>query len=77
MHVLDWRACEILFNAKNCNYGKIVLIENYSVVNFKASKLSQLGHFLFYCPFKGGYFSTVDLEMGVFVRYERGSPRGG
>ena len=33
----------------------------------KASK-SRLGHFPFYCPFKGGYFSTVDLEMHVRVR---------
>ena len=37
---------------------------------FFDSKLSQLGHFLFYCPFKGGYFSSVDLEMGVHVRLQ-------
>ena len=30
-------------------------------------KLSQLGHFLFYCPLNGGYFSTVDIEMVVRV----------
>ena len=36
-------------------------------MDFKARKLSQLGHFLFYCPFKGGYLSNVDLEMGVRV----------
>ena len=38
------------------------------LVDLKASKLTQLGHFLFYCPFKGGYFSSVDLEMVVRVR---------
>ena len=38
------------------------------LVDFKANLLSQLGHFLFYCLFKGGYFSTLDLEMGVRVR---------
>ena len=37
------------------------------LVDVKASKLSQLGYFLFYCPFKGGYFSSLDLEMGVRV----------
>ena len=37
------------------------------LVDFKACKLSQLRHFLFYCPFKGGYFRPVDLEMGVQV----------
>ena len=35
---------------------------------FKVSRLSQVGYFLFYCPFVGGYFSTVDLEIGVGVR---------
>ena len=35
------------------------------LVDFKASRLSQIGHFVFYCPFKGGYFSSVDLEMDV------------
>ena len=38
------------------------------LVDFKARKLSQLGYFLFQCPFKGGYFSSVVLEMGVSVR---------
>ena len=31
-------------------------------MDFKASKLSQLGYFLSHCPFKGGYFSSVDLK---------------
>ena len=39
------------------------------MVEFKVTKLSQLGRFLFYCsPFKERYFSSVDLEMGVHVR---------
>ena len=41
------------------------------LVDFKANLLSQLGHFLFYCLFKGGYFSTLDLEMGVRVRLRK------
>ena len=42
----------------------------------KASKLSQLGHFLFHCPFKGGYFSPLDLEMSVRVRIQEVSAYG-
>ena len=38
------------------------------LVDFKARKLPQHGHFSFYCPLMGGYFSSVDLEMGVRVR---------
>ena len=38
------------------------------LVDFKASNLSHFGHFLFYCPFKGRYFSSVDLKMGVHIR---------
>ena len=45
-------------------------------MDLKAVKLSQLGHILFYCPFKGGYFSTVDLEMGVRVRLREASAYG-
>ena len=46
-------------------------------MDFKASKLSQLsGHFLFYCPFKGDYFSTVDLEMSVLVHLREVSAYG-
>ena len=47
------------------------------LVDIKASKISQLG------PFKGGYFSSADLEMGVRVRlrevsaYERCPLTGG
>ena len=39
-------------------------------MDFEASKPSQFGHFLLYCCLKGiiGYFSTVDLKMGVHVR---------
>ena len=37
-------------------------------MEFNASKLSQLGHFPVYCPFMGGYFSSLDLEIGVRVR---------
>ena len=56
--------CKILVNAQKCNYA--VSFCKF-LVDLKASKLSQLGHFLFYCPFKGGYFSSVDLEVGVRV----------
>ena len=34
----------------------------------KARKLLQVGYFLFYCPFMGGCFNSMDLEMGVRVR---------
>ena len=36
----------------------------------------QLGHFLFHCPFKGGYFSSVDLEIGVCARLREVSAYG-
>ena len=36
-------------------------------MDLKANKLSQLGYFLFYCPFMRGYCSSVDFEMGVRV----------
>ena len=42
---------------------------------FKASKLSQFGHFLFYCPFKKVYFSSVDHEMGVRLQEVSAYPR--
>ena len=45
-------------------------------MDLKASKLSQLGHFLFHCPFKGGYFSSVNLEMVVRVRLREVSAYG-
>ena len=38
-------------------------------------KSHQLGHFLFYCP-KGGYFCSVDLEMGVCVCLREVSTKG-
>ena len=39
-------------------------------MDLRASHLSQLSHFLFHCPFKGGYYSSVDLEMGVHIRLQ-------
>ena len=65
---------KILANAQKCiNYGKIVP-KKYHFES--SSKLSQLGHFLFHCPFKRGYFSSVDLEMGVRVRLREVSAYG-
>ena len=37
-------------------------------MDVKTSKLSQLGHFLYYCPFKGGHSSFVNREIGVYLR---------
>ena len=37
------------------------------LADFKASKLSQLDHYPVYCPFEGGYFCSVDLEIGVCI----------
>ena len=42
------------------------------LADFKASKLSQLGQFLFYCPFKGGYFSPATFKwVSAPSAYER------
>ena len=41
-----------------------------SLMDFKASELSQLGYFLFYCPFMGGHFSSVDLKIGVCIHLQ-------
>ena len=46
------------------------------LVDLKARKLSQLGYFLFYCLFMGGYFSSVNLEMGVRVHLREVSAYG-
>ena len=81
---------KFLLTNEICNYCKIVPKKSHwkqeiisltisclkLLVDFKASKLSQLGHFLFYFPFKGGYFRTVDLEMGVHVRLQEMSAYG-
>ena len=34
----------------------------------KPANSRSLGHFSYYCPFKEGYFSYVNLEMGVHIR---------
>ena len=66
------RTCKILVNEKRCDYGNIYIVPKKCglQVNFKASKLSQLDHLLVYCSFKGGYFSSVDFEMGVRLRLQ-------
>ena len=46
------------------------------LVDLKARKLSQLGHFPVHCPFKGGYFSSMNLKMGVGVRFREVSTYG-
>ena len=46
------------------------------LVDFKASKLSQLGDFVFCCPLKGSYFSSVDLGMAVRIRLREVSAYG-
>ena len=68
------RTFKILVNAQECNYGKNVLRKSLirkSFLNFKASILSQLGHFLSYC-----YFSSVDHKEGVRSAHERWSLTG-
>ena len=45
------------------------------LLDFEASKFSQGDQFLVCCPFKGGYFSPVDLEMGVCVCLQMVSAR--
>ena len=37
------------------------------LVEFKATKFSQFGRFLFYCPFKGGYSSSLSLSTSKCV----------
>ena len=61
--------CNILVNAQKCNCVEIVPRKSHLKVpgGLKASKLSQLGHFRFHCLFEEGYFSSMDLEIGVRV----------
>ena len=49
---------KFLLTLKKCNYGNVVAKKSCLklLVDFKASKISQLGHFLFHRPFNGGYF---------------------
>ena len=49
---------QFLLTPKKCNYGK-KKSHLKSLVNVRASKLSQLGHFLSKHPFNGGYFSSM------------------
>ena len=42
------------------------------LVDFKASKLSELSHFLCYCSLKGGYFSFCGPQNGCPLPLMRG-----
>ena len=60
MPSIQWfsRKCKILVNEKYVVTVKLFLRSLISkvLVDFKASELSQLDHFLIYCPFNwGGY----------------------
>lgn len=46
---------------------KNVTVTKKSHLEAKGLKFLQLGHFLHYCPFRGGYFCSVDLEMAVYI----------
>ena len=67
---------KILVNAQKCKIDPKKYHFEKFLVYLKASQRSQLGHFLFYCPFKGGHFSSVDLEMGVHLRLREVSAYG-
>ena len=58
---------KFLFTHRKRNYDKTV---PKKVIGGRGSQQtgSELGHFLFYSPFKGAYCSSMDLEMGVCVR---------
>ena len=49
---------KFLLTHEKCDYGKIVPKKSHLkfLVDLKASKLSQIGHFLFYCPFRACFF---------------------
>lgn len=57
------------FYVQTCNYGKIVPKRSRLKVTGgpKATKPFS-GSFPFYRPFKGDYFSSMDLEIVVHVR---------
>ena len=62
--------CEVLVDIQKCNYSTTVPIkvsfENYWTLN-PANTHSLAIFSSIYCLFKGGYFSSVDLEMGVRI----------
>ena len=68
---------KMLANAKNIIWVKVSSLIVPVDLIIKTSKLSRVGLFLFYCPFNGGYFSAVDLEMGVRILLREVSVKGG
>ena len=58
---------KFLLTAKNVITVTLFSFESYWWTLKPENSFSQLGHFLFYFPFKGGNFTSVDLEIGVCV----------
>ena len=70
---------KIPVKAQKCNYGEIVHKKSHLKVpvGLKSQQtLADWQFFFFFCPLKGGYFSSVDLEMGVCIHIQEVSTYG-
>ena len=70
MAVVSSIQCFCLLHVKFLLVHKNVVMAKFSFESYWLANSTQLGYFLFYCPLVGGYFSSVDLEMGVRIHLQ-------